>query len=58
MNKIIKYELTKEEIDLLNGCVNGVAQDCDRDCYGCPFYLLLEKRCVLDVLQDIADSYG
>ena len=57
MKKTIKYELTKEEKDLLTKCANEVAQDCDCDCYyNCPFYLKNEEICILEKLEEIVND--
>ena len=57
MKKTVKYELTKEEKYLLTECANEVAQDCDCDCdNGCPFWLEREGQCILERLDEIADS--
>lgn len=57
MKKIVKYELTREEKDLLTECAGKVAKDCDCDCHGgCPFYLEHEDQCILERLEEIADS--
>ena len=57
MKRTVKYELTKEEKDLLTKCTNEVAQDCDCDCdNGCPFYLENEDMCILEKLNEIVNS--
>ena len=57
MKRTVKYELTKEEKDLLRKCANEVAQDCDCEChYGCPFYLEQENMCILEKLDDIVNN--
>lgn len=57
MKKTVKYELTQEEKQLLVKCANEVAQDCDCDCReDCPFYLEQADMCILERLEEIADS--
>lgn len=57
MKKTVKYELTKEEKDLLTKCFNEVAKDCDCDCrIGCPFYVEKEDMCILERLEEIVNS--
>ena len=57
MKKTVKYELTEEEKLLLIKCDNEVAQECDCDCdNGCPFWLEREGQCILERLNEIADS--
>lgn len=55
MKKIIKYELTQEEKDLLTKCAREVAQNCDCECQeeNCPFFLEHEQMCILEKLEDI-----
>ena len=35
MKKVVKYELTQEEKDILVKCYEEVAVDCDCDCDDC-----------------------
>ena len=57
MEKTVKYELTKEEKDLLMKCANEVAKNCNCDyCQeGCPFNLE-QEGCVLEKLEEIVNS--
>ena len=56
MKKIIKYELTQEEKDILLKCVNEVAVGCDCDCDGCPFKMEYNGECILERLKEIVEE--
>ena len=57
MKKVVKYELTKEEKDLLMKCHNEVAVGCECDCNGCPFNLDNDNDdCILEKLKEIVDE--
>ena len=55
MKKVIKYELTKEEKDLLMKCYDDVAVGCECDCKGCPFSYD-GGSCILERLKEIVDE--
>jgi hypothetical protein len=57
MKRIVKYELTSKEKELLKDCASMVARNCDCDCQeGCPFYLEKEDMCILEKLEDIVNN--
>ncbi|MBQ7977671.1 MAG: hypothetical protein IJ301_03710 [Clostridia bacterium] len=55
MKKIVKYELTQEEKDILLKCAHEVAVDCDCNCNGCPFELG-NDNCILEKLQEMVEE--
>ena len=53
MKKVVKYELTQEEKDILVKCYEEVAVNCDCDCNGCPFKMEYNGECILERLKEI-----
>ena len=55
MKKIIKYQLTEREKELLTKCHEEVAVACNCDCEGCPFSLGHDD-CILEKLKEIVEE--
>lgn len=55
MKKVIKYELTQKEKDILLKCHEEVAVGCEYDCNDCPFNLG-NDNCILEKLKEIVDE--
>lgn len=53
MKKVIKYELTQQEKEILLRCYEEVAVGCECDCDGCPFKIGYNGECILERLREI-----
>ena len=56
MRKVVKYELTQQEKEILLRCHEEVAVGCECDCNGCPFVMEYNGECILERLKEIVDE--